>query len=86
MKVHLAFGVIDRSCSLQRIPQFELVPVTVEEDAEREMRGMCIHASRDTLSKETMRTSSTNMVFYGSYVRPSPRPTTDAPKPSLPSE
>lgn len=48
-------------------PQFELVPMTIEEAAEREMRGRRIHASRDTLSKETMWTSSTNTVFDGTY-------------------
>jgi hypothetical protein len=48
-------------------PQFELVPMTTEEAAEREMRGRRIHASRDTLSKETMWTSSTNTVFDGTY-------------------
>jgi hypothetical protein len=41
--------------------------MTTEEAAEREMRGRRIHASRDTLSKETMWTSSTNTVFDGTY-------------------
>lgn len=48
-------------------PQFELLPMTMEESAEREMRGRRIHASRDTLSKETAWTSSTNTVFDGTY-------------------
>ena len=48
-------------------PQFELVPMTIEEAAEREMRGRRIHASRDTLSKDTTWTSSTDTVFDGTY-------------------
>ena len=48
-------------------PQFELVEMNEEEAAEREMRGRRIHASRDTLSKETMWTSSTDTVFDGTY-------------------
>jgi hypothetical protein len=38
-----------------------------DEAAEREMRGRRIHASRDTLSKETAWTSSTDTVFDGTY-------------------
>ncbi len=48
-------------------PQFELVPMNEEEAAEREMRGRRIHASRDTLAKDTTWTSSTNTVFDGTY-------------------
>lgn len=48
-------------------PDFELVPMTEEEAAEREVRGRRIHASRDTLSKETEWVSSTNTVFDGTY-------------------
>jgi hypothetical protein len=48
-------------------PDFELVEMNVEEAAEREMRGRRIHASRETLSKETEWTSSTNTVFDGTY-------------------
>ncbi len=48
-------------------PQFELVEMDEEEEAEREMRGRRIHASRDTLSKETEWTSSTDTVFDGTY-------------------
>ena len=48
-------------------PQFEMVAMTEEEAAEREVRGRRIHASRDTLSKETEWTSSTNTVFDGTY-------------------
>jgi hypothetical protein len=47
--------------------QFELAEMNEEEAAEREMRGRRIHASRDTLSKETEWTSSTNTVFDGTY-------------------
>src|SRR6185437_4560332 len=48
-------------------PQIELVEMNFEEAAEREMRGRRIHASRDTLSKETIWTSSTDTVFDGTY-------------------
>jgi hypothetical protein len=48
-------------------PQFELVAMDMDEAAEREMRGRRIHASRDTLSKETEWTSSTDTVFDGTY-------------------
>jgi hypothetical protein len=48
-------------------PEFELVPMDEDEAAEREMRGRRIHASRDTLSKETAWTSSTDTVFDGTY-------------------
>jgi hypothetical protein len=47
--------------------EFELVPMNEEEAAEREMRSRRIHASRDTLSKETMWASSTDTVFDGTY-------------------
>jgi len=46
---------------------FEMVPMNEEEAAERELRGRRIHASRDTLGKATMWTSSTNTVFDGTY-------------------
>lgn len=48
-------------------PQFELVQMNEEEAAEREMRYRRIHASRDTLSKETEWVSSTDTVFDGTY-------------------
>jgi hypothetical protein len=38
-----------------------------EEAAEREMRYRRIHASRDTLGKDSVWTSSTNTVFDGTY-------------------
>ncbi len=38
-----------------------------EEAAEREMRYRRMHASRDTLGKELIWTSSTNTVFDASY-------------------
>jgi hypothetical protein len=46
---------------------FELVPMDEEEEAEREMRGRRIHASRDTLGKDSNWTSSTNTVFDATY-------------------
>ena len=47
--------------------EFELVEMNEEEAAEREMRSRRIHASRETLSKDTWWTSSTNTVFDGTY-------------------
>jgi len=44
-------------------PQFELVEMDFKEAAEREMRGRRIHASRETLAKDTTWFSSTNTVF-----------------------
>ena len=48
-------------------PQFELVEMDFDEAAEREMRGRRIHASRDTLGKDTAWRSSTDTVFDGTY-------------------
>jgi len=48
-------------------PEFELLEMDQEEAAERELRGRRIHASRETLSKETWWTSSTNTAFDGTY-------------------
>lgn len=48
-------------------PEFQLEPMDEEEAAEREMRSRRIHASRDTLSKATAWTSSTNTVFDATY-------------------
>ncbi|HUN40571.1 MAG TPA: hypothetical protein VMU81_09795 [Acetobacteraceae bacterium] len=48
-------------------PEFELVPMDEEEAAERELRSRRIHASRETLGKPSMWTSSTNTVFDGTY-------------------
>jgi len=47
--------------------QFDLVPMDEKEAAEREMRARRIHASRETLSKETEWVSSTETVFDGTY-------------------
>ncbi len=47
--------------------QFELVEMGEEEAAEREMRSRRIHASRETLAKDTTWVSSTNTVFDGTY-------------------
>jgi len=46
---------------------FQLEPMDEAEAAEREMRGRRIHASRDTLGKDSRWTSSTNTVFDGTY-------------------
>ncbi len=48
-------------------PHFELTPMSEEEAAERELRSRRIHASRDTLGKDSTWTSSTNTVFDGTY-------------------
>jgi hypothetical protein len=47
--------------------QFELVQMDEEEAAERELRDRRIHASRDTLGKESRWTSATDTVFDGTY-------------------
>ena len=47
--------------------QFELHEMNEEEAAEREMRGRRIHASRESLSKETEWVSSTETAFDGTY-------------------
>jgi hypothetical protein len=46
---------------------FQIVEMSEEEAAERELQSRRIHASRDTLSAETHWTSSTNTVFDGTY-------------------
>jgi hypothetical protein len=48
-------------------PQFELEPMGEGEAAEREMRSRRIYASRETLGKSSVWTSSTNTVFDGTY-------------------
>jgi hypothetical protein len=48
-------------------PHFTLLPMDEEEAAQREMRYRRIHASRDTLGKESAWTSSTNTVFDATY-------------------
>jgi len=46
---------------------FELVAMDEEEAAERELQAQRIYASRPQLAKETTWTSSTNIVFDGTY-------------------
>jgi hypothetical protein len=48
-------------------PDFELVPMSEEEAAERELRDRRIFASRENLAKETTWTSSTRTVFDATY-------------------
>ncbi|MBV8455616.1 MAG: hypothetical protein JO122_03250, partial [Acetobacteraceae bacterium] len=48
-------------------PQFELLAMSEDEAAEREMRYRRIHASRESLGKDSTWTSSTNTVFDGIY-------------------
>lgn len=47
--------------------RFELVPMEPDEAAERELQARRIHASRETLARDTTWTSSTNTVFDGTY-------------------
>lgn len=46
---------------------FDLVPMSDEEAAERELQARRIHASRETLSADTHWTSASNTVFDGTY-------------------
>ncbi len=48
-------------------PDIELAEMSEEEAAEREMQGRRIHASRETLSRDTQWTSATNTIFDGTY-------------------
>jgi hypothetical protein len=48
-------------------PEFELIEMTPEEAAQREVRSRRIHASRDTLGIDSRWVSSTNTVFDGTY-------------------
>jgi hypothetical protein len=47
--------------------QFDIVAMSDEEAAERELQGRRIHASRNTLSADTHWTSSSDTVFDGTY-------------------
>ena len=48
-------------------PEFELLPMTEEEAAERELRDRRIYDSRPALAKDTTWLSSTKTVFDGTY-------------------
>jgi hypothetical protein len=48
-------------------PDFELVPMSETEAAERELRDRRIYDSREVLAKNSTWTSSTNTVFDGTY-------------------
>ena len=50
-------------------PKFDLVEMTEEEAAERELQSRRIHASRKALSADTQWVSSTSTVFDGTYRR-----------------
>lgn len=54
-------------CIVPAEPDFELVPMDLEEAAEREMQSRRIHASRDTLAQDSRWKSSTNTIFDGTY-------------------
>jgi hypothetical protein len=47
--------------------EFEIVPMSEEESAERELQSRRIHASRETLATGTHWTSTTNTAFDGTY-------------------
>lgn len=49
--------------------KIDLLPMSEEEAAERELQSRRIYASRETLSAETRWTSSTHTVFDGTYRR-----------------
>jgi hypothetical protein len=57
------FTVIPEECD------FELVKMSEEEAAEREMQARRIHASRSTLSAETQWTSASDTIFDATYRR-----------------
>jgi hypothetical protein len=59
----MQMGIVPADTSL------DLVEMTAEEAAERELQSRRIYASRDTLSAETRWTSDTNTVFDGTYRR-----------------
>ena len=46
---------------------FEIVPMSEQESAERELQARRIHASRETLATGTHWTSTTNTAFDGTY-------------------
>jgi hypothetical protein len=46
---------------------FDLVPMSEEEAAERELQSRRIYESRSTLSADTEWTSASNTVFDGTY-------------------
>jgi hypothetical protein len=48
-------------------PNYDLVEMTFEEAAERELQARRIHESRETLSANTHWTSASNTVFDGTY-------------------
>lgn len=52
---------------LPETADFDLIPMSEQEAAEREVQSRRIHASRDTLSAETQWVSDTNTVFDGTY-------------------
>ncbi len=47
--------------------EFDLVEMTPEEQAERELRSRRIYAARSTLTADTAWRSTTNTVFDGTY-------------------
>jgi len=57
------FTMIPEEC------EFELVPMSEEEAAEREMQSRRIYDSRETLSKDSKWTSATDTIFDATYRR-----------------
>ncbi|MBB5372044.1 hypothetical protein [Acidocella aromatica] len=56
-------------CIVPAEPDFVLEPMGEEEAAERELQSRRIHASRETLGRDTRWVSSTKTVFDGTYRR-----------------
>ena len=56
-------------CIVPAEPDFALEPMGEEEAAEREMQSRRIHASRETLGRDTRWVSATHTVFDGTYRR-----------------
>jgi len=54
---------------VQEDAKFELIEMSEEDAAERELQSRRIYASRSTLSADTQWTSSTDTVFDGTYRR-----------------
>jgi hypothetical protein len=52
---------------LPETAEFDLVEMTVDEQAERELRARRIHAARSTLAADTKWASKTNTIFDGTY-------------------
>ena len=52
---------------IPEVAEFDLVEMTQDEQAERELRSRRIHAARSTVTADTVWRSATNTVFDGTY-------------------